>query len=252
MNSTSLTPRAADHKILSRSGWRSAARTFSRASVVIAVSAYLRTSILEQGLPSDPVVLGNPVDVDRFQPAPNRPDDGTIRLVSVGRIEADKRPLLLLEAFAQAQRVRLELIGKGPQEGEVRRRARELGVSDVVTFAGQLDAPAVAERVANAHVFVTASQVETFGVAVAESIAAGTPVVCFKTTALPELVNPSCGRVVDERGGPGAFAEAVLDVVADDSFDPAAMAASIRARFSPAAVGARLGEIYQDVLDKGA
>lgn len=247
-HSTSLTPRAADHKQLSGAGLRSAARTFGSAATVIAVSDYLRRSIVELGLPCEPVVLGNPVDVEAFRPRSIRTDDGTIRLVSVGRLEADKRPLLLLDAFALArrrdERLRLELIGRGPQEEAVRRHAEGLGVQDALRISGQLSSAEVATRVADAHAFVSASQVETFGVAIAEAQAAGTPVVAFAVTAIPEIVDATAGRLVDGAAGADELAAALLDVVSGDEPDRGRLAAAMRKRFAPAAIGERLMDVY--------
>ena len=47
-----------------------------------------------------------------------------------------------------------------------------------------------------ADVFVTFSKEETFGKVSAEALACGTPVVCFDSTASPEIVGTDCGKVV--------------------------------------------------------
>ncbi len=47
-----------------------------------------------------------------------------------------------------------------------------------------------------ADVFVQPSLEETFGKVSAEALCCGTPVVCFNSTANPELVGPGCGAVV--------------------------------------------------------
>ncbi len=254
-HSTSLTPRAAGHKQLSPAGQRVASRALGGASAVIAVSDYLRDCLLQLGLASDPVVIGNPVAVDRFRPVADR-RDGTGRLVSVGRLEEDKRPLLLLEAVARARarapHLRLEMVGDGPLRDAVLPYARRLGIAEAVTLTGQLSPEQVARRVATADAFVTATQVETFGVAIAEAIAAGTPVVAFAVTAVPELVDATTGVLVAEEGGADAMADAVLDVVTGRrTFDPAVMAQGLRRRFAPEAIGGRLAQLYEQVAASG-
>ena len=54
-----------------------------------------------------------------------------------------------------------------------------------------------------ADVFVTFSYQETFGKVSAEAISCGTPVVCYNSTACPELVGDNCGKAVniDEKDG---------------------------------------------------
>ncbi len=49
-----------------------------------------------------------------------------------------------------------------------------------------------------ADVFLTVSLAETFGKVSAEALACGTPVVCYNSTANPELVGDKCGYVVEE------------------------------------------------------
>lgn len=48
-----------------------------------------------------------------------------------------------------------------------------------------------------ADVFVQPSLEETFGKVTAEALACGTPVVCFNSTANPELVKDGCGAVIE-------------------------------------------------------
>lgn len=59
-----------------------------------------------------------------------------------------------------------------------------------------------------ADVFIQPSLEETFGKVTAEALACGTPVVCFDSTANPELVGPGCGAVV-----PAGNEEAMLTEV---------------------------------------
>lgn len=62
-----------------------------------------------------------------------------------------------------------------------------------------------------ADVFVTFSYQETFGKVSAEAIACGTPVVCYNSTACPELVGKNCGIVVEKTDENGIF-EAVNEI----------------------------------------
>lgn len=55
----------------------------------------------------------------------------------------------------------------------------------------------LAEIYSMADVFVQPSLEETFGKVTAEALCCGTPVVCFNSTATPELIGPGCGAVVE-------------------------------------------------------
>lgn len=69
----------------------------------------------------------------------------------------------------------------------------------------------LAEFYSLADVFVTFSYQETFGKVSAEAIACGTPVVCYNSTACPELVGKNCGIVVEKTDENGIF-EAVNEI----------------------------------------
>ena len=49
-----------------------------------------------------------------------------------------------------------------------------------------------------ADVFLTFSYQETFGKVSAEALSCGTPVICYNSTANPELVGDNCGVVVEK------------------------------------------------------
>ena len=66
----------------------------------------------------------------------------------------------------------------------------------VTYFPGTDDMHALARFYNLADVFIQPSLEETFGKVAAEALACGTPVVCFNSTANPELVGPGCGTVV--------------------------------------------------------
>ena len=59
-----------------------------------------------------------------------------------------------------------------------------------------------------ADVFLQPSIEETFGKVTAEALACGTPVVCFDSTANPELVGENCGAVVPVGDAQGMLREA--------------------------------------------
>ena len=65
-----------------------------------------------------------------------------------------------------------------------------------MSFVGDLDAQALETCYSRADVFVLATAQETYGMAVAEAVAHGLPVVATKTGAIPELVGDDAGLLV--------------------------------------------------------
>ena len=70
----------------------------------------------------------------------------------------------------------------------------------------------LAEWYSTADVFITVSREETFGKVSAEALMCGTPIVCYNSTANPELVGEKCGYVC-QSGEIEEFKELVEKVV---------------------------------------
>jgi glycosyltransferase involved in cell wall biosynthesis len=100
----------------------------------------------------------------------------------------------------------------------------------------------------SSDVFVLPSKFETQGVVLLESMASGLPIVSTTAGAIPEVVGPRDGILV-EPGDPAALADALDRVLRGEvSFDREDMAERARSRYSLEAVGGQLMAIYADVL----
>ncbi len=103
--------------------------------------------------------------------------------LSVGRVVYYKGLHNALRALAEVPG-RLLVVGQGPVEGELRRRAAELGVTERVTWLGHVDADELvgAYRAATALWFPSNARSEGFGLVQVEAMASGCPVI---NTAIP-------------------------------------------------------------------
>jgi len=114
---------------------------------------------------------------------PTRAWDGRIELLTVGRIDREKNPLLLVEALAQLDRqapgrYALTWIGRGPLEGAVRELAERRGVGAAVRLRGYVPfGPELFALYRGAHAFVHVSLTEGVPQVIVEALALGTPVV---------------------------------------------------------------------------
>jgi alpha-1,6-mannosyltransferase len=116
---------------------------------------------------------------------------GGALLVGVGRFAIEKRWDVVLEAFARVRSTRpavMVLFGDGPERSRLERRA-----PPGVVFAGfEKDAARLASALASADVLVHGCPYETFGLAVAQAVACGVPVVVPDRGGAAESADPSC------------------------------------------------------------
>lgn len=108
-----------------------------------------------------------------------------LRVLSVGRLETEKNPLLLAEILAVLRRAstrwRLVVCGEGPEEWALRDRLSELGVGDACELRGYVPLTAgLLDVYRDAHVFLHVSLTEGLPQVLLEAFAAGLPVVATR------------------------------------------------------------------------
>jgi glycosyltransferase involved in cell wall biosynthesis len=143
-----------------------------------------------------------------------KPWDGRIELLSVGRLDPEKNPLLLAEVMrllaARPGRWRLTVVGDGPVRAALETRVRELGVDDAVEIVGAVpNGPALWERYRRSHAFVHVSLTEGLPQVLSEAQAAGLPVVATAVGGVASaLGHGASGLLVPPRDA-GALAAAI-------------------------------------------
>lgn len=108
----------------------------------------------------------------------------------VGRMSAEKGLHTLLAAIASSELpLRLLLVGDGPIEGELRRRAAELGLESRVRFLGRKDRAEIPSLIAASDGTVLPSEwYENAPLSLLESLALGRPVIASRIGGIPELL----------------------------------------------------------------
>lgn len=201
-----LLPRSAAARMLARPVYR-------RARVVTAVSSQLARWITDAtGRRLDPHhVQPMPVDTSAF-----RWSDGGAGAIVIARLTAQKRVELALDAVAAARSdgrtLRLTIVGDGPERRRLEARAVELGIGSLVTFRGAVATTEIPAALADADVMLATSSGEGFGLAAAEALMAGVPVVaCEDGGGLLDVVPAAgAGRVVPPGAADVARAAAAL------------------------------------------
>jgi glycosyltransferase involved in cell wall biosynthesis len=208
----------------------------------VAVSQFVAASVIDvERVARDHVeVIENGIHLERFAGADGRRvraelDVGARPLiVCVSRLDPVKGVDTAIRALPLVGRgALLAVVGDGPRRDEYQALARALGIGGDVRFLGLRDD--VEEILAAGDVAVVPSHwEEAFGLAVAEGMAAGRPVIVSASGAMPSLVGDT-GLVVPKRD-PAALAGAITRLV-DDPLLAARLGRAAAARASRFAMG---------------
>jgi glycosyltransferase involved in cell wall biosynthesis len=154
-------------------------RFHAAATVTMVATPSLMNELRERGF-SNLGMWTRGVDTDLFRPD-RAVDPGFPRpvFISLGRVAVEKN----LDAFLSLELPGTKVvIGKGPMEGELKRRFPQ------AKFLGQLENGTLAAHLAAADVFVFPSRTDTFGVVQLEALASGLPIAAFPVTGPKDVV----------------------------------------------------------------
>jgi len=114
--------------------------------------------------------------------------------LSVGTVEPRKNYELLFKAYARfisdsSDNFPLYIAGgKGWLESDIGRMVESLGIKDSVKFLGYVSDDELSVLYTKCYAFIYPSFYEGFGLPVLEAMSCGAPIICSKTTSLPEIV----------------------------------------------------------------
>jgi glycosyltransferase involved in cell wall biosynthesis len=162
------------------------------ARAVVTTSAWTREHLLDRyPLPATRVHVSHP-GTDPVAAAPGTADGG--RLLCVAAVAPHKGQDLLVEALAGLASLRWECILVGPLDrapgfgATLQARTAARGITDRVRFTGTLAGAALQREYGAADVLVLPSRGETYGMVLAEALAAGLPVIATAVGGVCEAI----------------------------------------------------------------
>jgi glycosyltransferase involved in cell wall biosynthesis len=197
-----------------RMAWAAAARSFSRAETVTTPTRKAADFLEHYTKLRGVLAISCGVDAHHYTPD-FTPRTGNL-ILFVGRITGEKQLDKLVRAFAQLDPkldARLELVGGGDQENNLKALASQLGVRDRVTFTGYVEEDYLRHALTRATVFAMPSIAELQSIATMEAMASGLPVVAANAMALPHLVHDGENGYLFEPGNVEEFAARLTDVL---------------------------------------
>ncbi len=164
-------------------------------------------------------LIYNGINPDLYRGQPLLPKaEGDFVIGTVGRLQPVKNQMLLLKAFSLLcqshphlrKRLRLLIVGDGPDFNELQDYCQQAGIEDRVELAGAKDD--VPNWLAKMHVFVLPSLAEGIAITILEAMASGLPVIATDVGGNPELVNDKTGQLVPSEQ-PQAIVDSILSYI---------------------------------------
>lgn len=213
-------------------------------------------AIVPNGVDLPPEDGSNFSSVIEFKSSPDRLRSR--RMLFLGRVHPKKGLPMLLVAWSGLAPVGWELLIAGPSEGghdkEVMQLVDHLGLARVVRYIGPVYGQEKQALLRSADVFVLPTHSENFGMAIAEALATGRPVLT--TTAAPwEIIREEdCGWWVEPTLS--GIRQGLVAAISASDTDRVAMGARgrrmMKERFSWEIVGAEMEGVYRRVLSARA
>ncbi|WP_166663420.1 glycosyltransferase family 4 protein [Streptomyces sp. NBC_00582] len=228
-------------------------RVFDRVRRLVAVSPVSLAAARPDALHISPGV-----DTDRFTPGepPSRRRPTVVYVGRMDRSSAWKGTDVLVRAFAllaaEHPTARLRLVGDGDAVPGLRALAAELGVEDRLETPGALSGAALTDAVRTAAVLALPSltEAESFGMALVEAMACGTPVVGSAVGGIPYVVDDGENGLLVPPGDPVALATACAGLLSDGVLADRMGAAGRRAaeqRYAWPALTARYVALFREL-----
>jgi len=186
--------------------------------VVVTSAATARLVASDYGVPAERIVVARPGSDPALMSQGSQ--DGVVRLLSVGAIVPRKGFDVLISALATLTDLSWRLTIAGDRTRDRNAAARldadiaRHALGERIAAPGAVSPQRLAALYAEADVFVLASHFEGYGMAYAEAVAHGLPVIGTSAGAIPDTVPPDAGLLVDP-GGSFALAKALRRVIGD-------------------------------------
>jgi glycosyltransferase involved in cell wall biosynthesis len=188
-------------------------------AVIVTSRATAATLTADFGVPTDRITVAAPGISHRA--APLRPrSPGVPRILSLGQVAPRKAYHVLVAALASMPDLEFvatiagDLASDPATADALAEQIARAGLSDRVTLAGTVSDEASARLHAEADIFAFPSLYEGYGMALADAMTWGLPIVATTGGAIPEVVPPEAGLLVHP-GDAAAFAAAMRTLLTD-------------------------------------
>ncbi|MBN1974708.1 MAG: glycosyltransferase family 4 protein [Sedimentisphaerales bacterium] len=237
-----------DYKILSpvfRAIWKKAAG-------LIACSEGLKRRA-QNFMPSAKIdVIPNGVELDKYFPAPVKPQSDELKLITAGRLSSTKRIEMLIETVGilrkQGHKLRLNIAGSGSLEQSLKQLISQKKLDYCIEMSGRVEPAGMSDLYRNSDIYISATMQEGMSNSMLEAMASGLPIITTRCEGLDELIKDN-GVVIDN-ANPADLAASIKNIIGNTvRFQQMAAAARKQAeRFSWRSVAEKYIDYYRSII----
>ena len=230
--------------------------SLNRVATVIVPSGYTAGAFRRRGF--DIRIVRNIVDTSRFSLTDRQLRQCTTNsphLLVTRNLEPIYDIGTALHVLQQVCRVypetRLTICGSGPEKSALQQLARDLGISEAITFAGNIDNDSIAELYRSADIILNTILADNMPVSLLEALACGVPIVSTNVGGVPFLVTHKKTALLAEPGDHEAMAEGILSLVSQPELAEALVRAGLDEiqQYTWSEVKQDLLPVYDSVID---
>ena len=236
-------------RIVLTSCWRLGLRL---ADIVVGCSRWMAEHLRKYDV--KPRFIHNAIDYERFSTIRMRSEKlrDEILIASIARFEKVKGLDTLIRAAAKVveenPKVKFILVGGGSMKSELQDLVRSLCLEENVKL---LDYTSEVDRIlSEASLMVLPSLYEPFGMAAAEALATGLPVIASKTGGLKEIISEGVNGLLFQPGSWRELAEKIISLLRNSEMRGKMVEAARRSakRFSPEHIASHYVQVYLSAL----
>lgn len=157
-------------------------------------------------------VLPNAIDHEIFKPGDRIFSGGTLRLITIGRLEKVKGQELLVHVTGELKRLNINahlyILGEGSERRNLESLIRSLDLQDSVSLTGNVNAPE--KYLAESDIYIHGAVDEPFGLSLVEAMACGLPVVSTNGGGNSELLEDGINGFLINSRDVQAFTDKVI------------------------------------------